>query len=84
MDMTASEIECAYRQSKKKAEQIGILADRNCCTKDEIIKVLIDTGKYKNVAISFTLLNTQRETATTRKSQMPKRKYLQKNRQPLT
>lgn len=46
MDMTASEIECAYRQSKKKAEQIGILADRNCCTKDEIIKVLIDTGKY--------------------------------------
>lgn len=47
MDMTVSEIECAYRQSKKKAEQIGILADRNCCTKDEIIKVLIDTGKYK-------------------------------------
>lgn len=47
MDMTVSEIECAYRQSKKKAEQIGILADRNCCTKDEIMNILIDTGKYK-------------------------------------
>ena len=42
MDMTSGEIERAYSQAKKKSEQIGILADRNCCTKDEIIKVLID------------------------------------------
>lgn len=46
MQMTAVEIECAYRQAKNKSEQIKILADRNLCTVEDIQAVLIGTGKY--------------------------------------
>lgn len=45
--MSLSEIECSYRQAKKKSEQIKILADLNVCTTEEIIQALISTGKYK-------------------------------------
>jgi di/tripeptidase len=47
MAMTITEIECSYRQAKKKSKQIKILADLNACSQEEIIQALISTGKYK-------------------------------------
>ena len=68
MDMTVSEIECAYRQAKKKAEQIGILADKNCCTKDEIMNILIDTGKYKKRGnFLYSVEYTEKKTSAEKK-----------------
>lgn len=32
MAMTIAEIECSYRQAKKKSEQIKILAELNACS----------------------------------------------------
>lgn len=46
MQMTVSEIECEYRQAKKKDEQLKILADENGTTVEEIKKILVETGKY--------------------------------------
>lgn len=45
--MTPNEICRNYRQSKDKKEQIKILADLNCTSKDEIIKVLVDCGEME-------------------------------------
>lgn len=47
MAMTIAEIECSYRQAKKKSEQIKILADLNACSQEKIMLALISTGKYK-------------------------------------
>ena len=44
MWMTPGEICREYRQAKKKAAQIGILADLNSCSKDEIREVLQRNG----------------------------------------
>ena len=43
--MTPDEICRDYRQAKDKKGQIKILADLNCTTKEEIIKVLMDCGE---------------------------------------
>lgn len=40
MNMTEEEIRRNYRLSKAKKKQIGILADLNCCSKDEIRNIL--------------------------------------------
>lgn len=45
--MTPNEICRNYRQAKDKKEQIKILADLNCTSKDEIIKVLVDCGEME-------------------------------------
>lgn len=45
MTMTVEEICRNYREAKNKREQIKILADLNCTTKEEILKVLLDCGE---------------------------------------
>lgn len=45
--MTPNEICRNYRYAKDKKEQIKILADLNCTSKDEIIKVLVDCGEME-------------------------------------
>lgn len=47
MNMSVDEICRNYRQAKDKKEQIKILADLNCTSKDEIIKVLVDCGEME-------------------------------------
>lgn len=57
MEMTVNEIKRIYNESKHKKRQIGILADLNCCSKEEIEKILeVDeeqklTGLEKKVSI---------------------------------
>lgn len=46
MVMSKDEIIVRYKQAKEPAKQIGILADLNCCTKEEIAEVLREAG-YK-------------------------------------
>lgn len=46
MVMSKDEIVVRYRQAKEPAKQIGILADLNCCTKEEIAEILREAG-YK-------------------------------------
>ena len=38
-----------YRAAKDKNAMITILADRNCCDFDDIVKILIDNGETVNV-----------------------------------
>ena len=45
--MTPTEICREYRLAKDKKEQIKILADENCTTQEEIIKVLLDCGEME-------------------------------------
>lgn len=42
--MTDGEIVAEYKQAKVPMKQIAILADLNCCTKKEIVQVLLDAG----------------------------------------
>ena len=44
MQMTNGEIVASYRQAKNKKEQVKILAELNCCTQDEIKKILLEGG----------------------------------------
>lgn len=50
MTMTANEICMEYRLAKNKSEQIKILADENCTSREEIIKVLQDCGENVETA----------------------------------
>lgn len=50
--MTPTEICREYRMAKDKKEQIKILADENCTTKEEIIKVLVDCGEMEIPSVS--------------------------------
>lgn len=43
--MTNQEICKEFREAKNKKLQIGILADQNLCSKDEIIKTLMKSGE---------------------------------------
>ncbi len=52
MDMTPDEIVMCYRQAKHKGEQIKILADRNVCSIEDILKVLVEHGGYELARIS--------------------------------
>lgn len=40
MQMTVGEIKRNYDQAKNKSRQIGILADLNCCSREDIEKIL--------------------------------------------
>lgn len=40
MQMSVREIKRSYDEAKHKQQQIGILADLNCCTKEEIVKII--------------------------------------------
>ena len=40
MQMTVNEIRKSYMEAKYKKRQIGILADLNCCSKQDIEKIL--------------------------------------------
>lgn len=40
MKMSVSEIKRNYNEAKNKNRQIGILADLNCCSKEEIKKIV--------------------------------------------
>lgn len=44
MSLNVGEICAAYRDAKHKAQQIGILADLYCVSKDEIKKILEENG----------------------------------------
>lgn len=44
MYMTPGEICKEYNQAKFKKEQIAILADQNCCEKEDIMKILLENG----------------------------------------
>lgn len=44
MEMSNEEIVRRYRQAKNKRQQVNILAQLNCCKKDEIIEVLKQEG----------------------------------------
>lgn len=44
MEMSNEEIVRRYRQAKNKRSQVNILAQLNCCSKDEIIEVLKQEG----------------------------------------
>lgn len=45
MQMTENEIVRNYRAAKNKTEQINILKDLNCCSKEEIIDILKRNGE---------------------------------------
>ncbi len=47
----------AYRTAKNKGEQIGILADRNCCTKKEISEFLKSHGQDVKVPYQYKRLD---------------------------
>lgn len=47
MEMTDLEILRSYRQAKKKKEQITILSELNCCSKEKIIEILKNNGIQK-------------------------------------
>ena len=42
--MSAGEIVSSYKQAAKPEEQIGILAELNACTVDEIREILLQLG----------------------------------------
>lgn len=44
--MDKVEIVSSYRQAKQKAKQIGILAELNACSKDEIKEILMEAGEF--------------------------------------
>ena len=48
--MTANEILTSYKMAKNKKEQIKILSELNCCSKDEILYIIAqNVDKIKNV-----------------------------------
>ena len=47
MEMTPDEIVVNYRQAKHKGQQLRILADMNCCTVDDIVRILCEKGGYQ-------------------------------------
>ena len=44
MYMTPGEICKEYSMAKSKSMQVAILADQNCCTKEEILDILAENG----------------------------------------
>ena len=44
MQMTEEEICKSFKEAKDHRKQVGILADLNCCSKDEIRKILMKNG----------------------------------------
>ena len=46
MIMTKDEILKDYRLAKNQTKQIGVLADLNCCTKREIVNLLLEAGEH--------------------------------------
>lgn len=40
MEMGHEEIKISYRNAKQKKKQLGILADLNCCSREEIKKIV--------------------------------------------
>ena len=48
----------AYRTAKNKREQVGILADRNCCSKKDIAEFLKSQGEDVKVPYQYKRLDT--------------------------
>lgn len=46
MHMDDSEILISYRNAKNQSEQIGVLADLNCCSRPEMAQWLYDHGEH--------------------------------------
>lgn len=44
MQMTEGEIVRSYKEAKNKSQQVGILAELNCCSKEKIIEILKQEG----------------------------------------
>lgn len=44
MEMTPAQIAQMYREAKDKNRQVSILADLNCCKREDIIQILKDCG----------------------------------------
>ena len=49
MQMTVGEIQRNYSQAKNKSQQIGILADLNCCSREDIEKIVGVEDKREKV-----------------------------------
>ncbi len=64
MEMTNDEIVMMYREAKNKKQQIRILAELNCCSKDEILRIL------KEGNVKSTELPRQRAKKDEKESQM--------------
>lgn len=47
MQMSVGEIKRSYDEAKNKKTQIGILAELNCCTKEEIVKIIDAENRRK-------------------------------------
>ena len=47
--MSPSEIVSSFRQAKRPNDQIGVLADLNDCTKQDILDVLTEEGAISGV-----------------------------------
>ena len=45
MEMKATEILASYKNASSKTKQIGILAELNACTRDDIIEILEQMGE---------------------------------------
>lgn len=52
MQMTVGEIQRNYEQAKDKEKQIGILADLNCCSREEIKNIVGVESKRREQKIS--------------------------------
>ena len=70
MEMTNEEIVRMYLMAKDKREQIGILADLNCCKKEKIREILIDAG------IDHRKLPRERKKGTVIEDQTPEEEFL--------
>ena len=46
MTMTKDEIIRDYRAAKSKQNQIGVLADLNCCKARDIVNILLEAGEH--------------------------------------
>lgn len=46
MQMTTDEILRDYRAAKSKQNQIGVLADLNCCKARDIVNILLEAGEH--------------------------------------
>lgn len=47
MQMSVGDIKRSYDEAKNKKTQIGILAELNCCTKEEIVKIIDAENRRK-------------------------------------
>ena len=58
MEMTAHEIVRSYKEAKDKKKQVGILAQLNLCTPEDIKKILVEDAFFGATAHQLCLQRT--------------------------